>query len=164
LFSEFDLNPNDFQYFDHSTNTITYPQQSLQAPLDLPPSYDTALLSTTTTTDEMTPDPTIQIISPVIDEYISSNTLKSLIEQHQAHQSIVKYSSSPPPSVPTHQTIYSESSSILSVGVSEHQPNKVTSGRKSTSKRSRPPPPVHLPKLIKKPEPIPVTLDQFQAV
>jgi hypothetical protein len=46
----------------------------------------------------------------------------------------------------------------------EYQPNKVTSGRKSTSKRSRPPPPVHLPKLIKKPEPIPVTLDQFQAV
>ncbi len=47
-------------------------------------------------------------IPPVIDEYISSNTLKSLIEQHQAQQTIVKYSSSPPPSVPVHQTNYSE--------------------------------------------------------
>jgi hypothetical protein len=51
--------------------------------------------------------------------------------------------------------------------LSEYQPNKNTPGRKPTTpKRSRPPPPPsnHLPKLIKKPEPIPVTLDQFQAV
>ena len=49
--------------------------------------------------------------------------------------------------------------------MSNYRSNKTTPGRKSTtSKRSRPPPPVHLPKLIKKPEPIPVTLDQFQAV
>jgi hypothetical protein len=54
---------------------------------------------------------------------------------------------------------------MVSVDLSEYQPNKIPSGRKvSTSKRSRPPPPVHLPKLIKKPEPIPVTLDQFQAL
>jgi hypothetical protein len=57
---------------------------------------------------------------------------------------------------------------MLSVDLSEYQPNKISSGRKpSASKRSRPPPPsapVHLPKLIKKPEPIPVTLDQFQAL
>lgn len=47
----------------------------------------------------------------------------------------------------------------------EYQPNKIASARKaSVSRRSRPPPPVHLPKLIKKPEPIPVTLDQFQAL
>ena len=49
--------------------------------------------------------------------------------------------------------------------MSEYQPNKVVSSRKaSASRRSRPPPPVHLPKLIKKPEPIPVTMDQFQAL
>lgn len=47
----------------------------------------------------------------------------------------------------------------------EYQSTKVVSGRKPpASRRSRPPPPVHLPKLIKKPEPIPVTLDQFQAL
>ncbi len=119
------------------------------------------------TTNNIPSDPNIQAIPPVIDEYISSNTLKSLIEQHQAQQTIVKYSSSPPPSVPTYQTTYPESSSTLSVNMTEYQSNKVPSGRKSTtSKRSRLPPstPVHLPKLIKKPEPIPVTLDQFQAV
>ena len=57
---------------------------------------------------------------------------------------------------------------MLSVELSEYQSNKISAGRKSSaSKRSRPPPPsapVHLPKLIKKPEPIPVTLDQFQAL
>ncbi len=107
LFSEFELNPNDFQYFDPSTSTLTYPQQSLQSLVDLPPSYDAALLSTTL--NNLTQDPNIQSIPPVIDEYISSNTLKSLIEQHQAQQSIVKYSSSPPPPpVPSHQTNYSE--------------------------------------------------------
>jgi len=51
------------------------------------------------------------------------------------------------------------------MNMSEYQSNKSTPGRKlTTSKRSRPPPPVHLPKLIKKPETIAVTLDQFQAV
>lgn len=104
-------------------------------------------------TNKITSDPNIQTTLPVIDEYISSNTLKSLIEQHQTQQTIVKYSSSSPTNYPE------------SLDLSEYQPNKNISGRKSaTSKRSRPPPPTHLPKLIKKPEPIPVTLDQFQAV
>ncbi len=119
------------------------------------------------TANNISSDPNIQVIPPVIDEYISSNTLKSLIEQHQAQQTIVKCSSSPPPSVPTYQTTYPESSSTLSANMTEYKSNKILSGRKSTtSKRSRLPPsiPVHLPKLIKKPEPIPVTLDQFQAV
>jgi sterol regulatory element-binding transcription factor 1 len=57
---------------------------------------------------------------------------------------------------------------MLSVDLSEYQSNKISPGRKSSgSKRSRPPPPpapVHLHKLIKKPEPIPVTFDQFQAL
>jgi hypothetical protein len=48
-------------------------------------------------------------MQPVIDEYISSNTLKSLIEQHQAQQPIIKYSNSPPsPAEPTYQTNYPE--------------------------------------------------------
>jgi hypothetical protein len=94
LFYEFDVHPNEFQYYDPNT----YPQQTIQTPVDLPPSYDTALLSTTQ-------NPNIQ---PVINEYISSNTLNSLIEQHQAQQSIVKYSTSPPPVVSTHQINYPE--------------------------------------------------------
>ncbi|CAF2414532.1 unnamed protein product [Rotaria sp. Silwood2] len=160
LFSEFDLNPNDFQYFDSSTNTHVYPQQSAQVPVELPPSYDTALLSTSLTNITQTPN-----VQPVIDDYLSSVALKSLIEQHQTQQAMVKYSTSPPLSVPTPQTSYSESSSILSTDVSEHQSNRNSPGRKATtSKRSRPPPPTHLHKLIKKPEPIPVTLDQFQAL
>ena len=60
-----------------------------------------------------------------------------------------------------------QASSILPVDVSECQASKIIPQRKlTTSKRSRPPPlsSNHLPKLIKKPEPIPVTLNQFQAV
>ena len=98
LFSEFDLNPNDFPYFDPSTNTNIYPQQSIQTPSELPPPYDTVLHSTT-------PNSNIQA---EIDQYLSSNTLKSLIEQHQSQQTIVKYSTSPPPSVPIHQANYPE--------------------------------------------------------
>lgn len=87
LFSEFDLNPNDFQYFDPSTNPNTY------AHTDLPPSYDTALL----TNNKLQSTANIQTISPPINEYIASNTLQSLIEQHQNQQTIIKYSSSPSP-------------------------------------------------------------------
>lgn len=94
LFSEFDLNPNDFQYFDSVNNTNHFPQQTLQAPIDLPPSYDTALLSSTP--NNLPQDPHIQPTVPAMDEYISLTTLKSLIEQHQAQQSIGKYTSSPP--------------------------------------------------------------------
>ena len=99
LFSEFDVNPNDFPYFDPATNTNQFPQQLLQAPVDLPPSYDTALLSATP--NNLPQDPHIQSTVPAMDEYISLSTLKSLIEQHQAQQSLVKYASSPPEPVPT---------------------------------------------------------------
>ena len=101
FFSEFDINTSDFQYFDPLTNTnTTYLEQTVQTPSELPPpSYDVALLSTST--NKMTQNSNVQTIQPVIDEYISSNALKSLIEQHQVQQSIVKYSSSPPPTVPT---------------------------------------------------------------
>ncbi|CAF0850328.1 unnamed protein product [Rotaria sp. Silwood1] len=160
LFSEFDLNPNDFQYFDSSANANTYPQQSAQVPVELPPSYNEALFSTSVTNIAQTSN-----VQPIIDDYLSSVALKSLIEPHQVQQTMVKYSNSPPLSVPTPQTNYSESSSILSMDISEHQSNRNSPGRKATtSKRSRPPPPTHLPKLIKKPEPIPVTFDQFQAL
>jgi hypothetical protein len=96
FFSEFDINASDFQYFDPSINTnINYLQQTVQSPIELPPPYETALLATST--NIITQNTNV----PVIDEYISSNALKSLIEQHQAQQTIVKYSSSPPPTVPT---------------------------------------------------------------
>ena len=49
--------------------------------------------------------------------------------------------------------------------MSENPPAKSNPVKKQqVSKRSRPSAPVHLHKLIKKPEPIPVTFDQFQAV
>lgn len=98
LFSEFDLNPNDFQYLDPGNNVPNYAQQTLQAPVDLPPSYDTALLSTTS--NNLLQNPNMQSTGSVGDEYISLNTLKSLLEQHQAQQSLVKYAASPPESVP----------------------------------------------------------------
>ncbi len=98
FFSEFDINPSDFPYFDPSANTnTTYLQQTVQAPFELPPPpYDAALLSTST--NEITNNTNIQ---PVIDEYLPSDALDSLIEQHQVQQTIVKYSSSPPPIVLT---------------------------------------------------------------
>ncbi|CAF0788477.1 unnamed protein product [Adineta ricciae] len=155
FFSEFDISTNDFQYFDPSTNTTTTYLQP--PPIELPPpSYDATVLPTAS--DKITQNSNVQTREAPVEEYMSSGTLQTLIEQHQAHQSVMKYSSSPPPpSTPT--------SSMLSVGISEYQRNKSTSGSKPTSsKRSRPSHPAHLPKLIKKPEPIPVTLDQFQAL
>lgn len=86
LFSEFDFKPDDFQCFDSLPNSNTYSQT------DLPPSYDTALLA------NVKPQQ-----SPAMNEYMSSNALQSLIEQHHQNQpTIIKYSSSPPPqSIPT---------------------------------------------------------------
>lgn len=98
LFSEFDLNPNDFQYLDPVTNVNNYAQQTLQTPVELPPSYDTALLSTTS--NNLPQGSHIQSTIPPVDEYISINTLKSLLEQHQVQQSLVKYTASPPEHVP----------------------------------------------------------------
>ncbi|CAF3301520.1 unnamed protein product [Rotaria socialis] len=157
LFSEFDLNPNYIPYFDPSTNTDAYYQHSAQVSGELPPSYDSTLLSTNISQTA--------IVQPVIENYLSSTTFKTLPEQDPAQQTIVKYCSSPPPSVPTLPTAYSEPSSISSMNESQTQSIRHSHAKKSTSgKRSRVPPPAQLPKLIKKPEPIPVTLDQFQAL
>lgn len=115
LFSEFDLNPNDFQYLDTSANANTYSQHSALNHNELPPPYDSTMLTTPITAplNTITQTPNAQTMEPVIDDYISSVALKSLIEQHQAQQPIVKYSSSPPPppapcSIPIPQTNYQE--------------------------------------------------------
>lgn len=105
LFSEFDLPSNDFEYFNTSTNTNVYSQQSTQVPVDLPPPppYDAALF-TTAVTNIAQP----QNSQPNIDDYLSTNALKSLLEHHQNPQPIVKNSFSPPPTVPTAQPNYTE--------------------------------------------------------
>jgi hypothetical protein len=126
IFFEFDGNPNGFQSFDGSINDVN----SSQSTIHLLPSNNAALLS-------MTTNNTMQSTQLELDQMLSSDTLKLLIEQHQRKQSNINSSSSPPYSIPTNQTI---------------------------TEYSRPPPSVQLSELIKKPEPIPITFDQFQAV
>lgn len=124
LFSEFDLNPNDFPYFDPANSSNHFPQQTLQAPVDLPPSYDTALLSATP--NNLPQDPNIQPTVPAMDEYISLSTLKSLIEQHQAQQSLVKYASAPPEPVQTNYPEVNFKSKFLSLKTSSLAFNNFT--------------------------------------
>ena len=108
LFSDFDINPNDFQSFDSLANHIGYSQLPS---VDLPPAYDTVLLSNDPNTTTTTHIPTLQ---PRLDEYLSSNALKTLIEQHQAQQPMIKYPpSSPSPPITMHQTSYSEVRSAM---------------------------------------------------
>ncbi|CAF4646219.1 unnamed protein product, partial [Rotaria magnacalcarata] len=80
LFSEFDLNLNGFQYFDSSTNADAYYQHSAQVAGELPPPYDSALLSTNI--------PQTADVQPVIDNYLSSATLETLLEQDPTQQTI----------------------------------------------------------------------------
>ena len=95
FFSEFDINTNDFQCFDPSTNTTTTYLQ--QAPIELPPPpYDATILSTSS--EKITPNSNVQMMEAPLEEYMSTGTLQTLIEQHQVQQSAVKYSSSPSPS------------------------------------------------------------------
>ncbi|UJR23410.1 hypothetical protein I4U23_026417 [Adineta vaga] len=162
IFSEFDINTCEFQYLDPPTNTHTTYLQQASMELPPPPSYDATLLATST--NKMIQNTNIQTMQSTMDEYISSD-FNTLMDQHQVQQTNVKYASTPTPPLSSVPSNYPETSSMLSVDMSEYQTNKNTLGRKpATSKRTRPSPPAHLPKLIKKPEPIPVTLDQFQAL
>jgi hypothetical protein len=70
LFSEFDVNTNDFRCFNDSTNNINY-SQSIS---DLSLSYNNALNSTTTNNNT-------QNLETVSYEVFSPNSFKSLIEQ-----------------------------------------------------------------------------------
>lgn len=129
LFSEFDLNPNDFQSLDVLATQTGFNQQQTTSTDLPPPAYETIPLTNN------------------FDHYLSTNDVKPFADQQHSFQ------------YETSTSNFSETSSIFSTD-STTRPTK----KQSQTKRPRAAPPVHLPKLIKKPEPIPVTFDQFQAL
>jgi len=75
LFSEFDVNTNDFQCFDGSTNDVNYSQSTP----DLSLAYNTTLHPIATNNNTQNPE-------PVSYEIQSQNAFKSLVEHYQKQQ------------------------------------------------------------------------------
>jgi hypothetical protein len=110
LFSDFDMNTNDFQSYDNSIQNISYLQIPLQNTLstsmDLPPPYDVTLLSASVNTTLNTRH--VPTVPSRLDGYLSTNTNNPMLEQQASQSVTVKYLSSPSPTHSMHSANFSE--------------------------------------------------------